>query len=58
MLSHGKGPKDVLVRRYPRWKGGKRELVPTALRSVSPKLSHRKSSKQLDFGFEQPGTAR
>jgi hypothetical protein len=58
MQTHGKGPKDVLVRLYARWKRGKRELVPMALRSVSPKLSHRKSSKQLDFGFDQPGVAR
>jgi len=58
MRSHGKGPKDVLVRRYPRWKRGRRELVSMALRSISPKLSHRKSNKQMDFGFEQPGMAR
>lgn len=51
MSHHGKGPKDVLVRRYPRWKRGRRERVAQALRSASHKLSHRKTSKQLAFAF-------
>jgi hypothetical protein len=36
---------------YPRWKGGKREEVRSALRSASYPLSLRKSKDQLVFGF-------
>lgn len=55
MRNHGKGPKDVLVKRYPRWKDGKRGEVRSALRSISPPLSQRKSKDQLVFGFYQSG---
>lgn len=57
MRHHGKGPKDVLVKRYPRWKDGKRKEVRSALRSIAPPLSLRKSKDQLVFGFYQSGRA-
>jgi hypothetical protein len=57
MLKHGKGPKDVLVKRYPRWKRGKREEVRTALRGSWHPLSLRTSKNQLAFGFYQSGRA-
>ena len=57
MRKHGKGPKDVLVKRYPRWKDGKREEVRTALRSAAYPLSLWKSKDQLVFGFYQTGRA-
>jgi hypothetical protein len=52
MVSHGRGPKDVLVKRYPRWRDGKRHWVQQALRSNRSFLSLRKSKDQFDFGFD------
>jgi hypothetical protein len=57
MHNHGKGPKDVLVKSYPRWKAGKRERVRTALRASWHRLRLRASDDQLVFGFYQSGTA-
>lgn len=57
MSKHGKGPKDVLVKRYSRWKDGKREEVRTALRGSWHPLSLRKSKDQLVLGFYQSGKA-
>jgi hypothetical protein len=51
------GSKEVLVKRYPRWKGGKRE-VRSALRLASYPLGLRKSKDQLVFKFYQTGRAR
>ena len=51
MSHHGKGPKDVFVRSYPRWVRGRRKRVSKAFRSASHKLGHRKSREQLSFGF-------
>jgi hypothetical protein len=56
MLNHGKGPKDVLVKRYPRWKRGKREQVRSALRASWHRLKLRNSKDQLVFGFYQSAT--
>jgi hypothetical protein len=56
MQNHGKGPKDVLVRSYPRWKAGKREWVRSALRASWHRLSLRDSKDQLVFGFYQTAT--
>jgi len=52
MHKHGRGPKDVLVKRYPRWRDGKRERVPTAPRSNRLSLSLRQSKDQLSFDFD------
>jgi hypothetical protein len=57
MHYHGKGPKDVLVKAYPRWKAGKREWVRQAHRSSWHRLSLRDSEDQLVFGFYQSGGA-
>jgi hypothetical protein len=56
MRKHGKGPKDVLVKSYPRWKAGKRERVSKALRASWHRLSLRDSKDQLVFGFYQSAT--
>lgn len=56
MPKHGKGPKDVLVKRYPRWRRGKREQVQSALRASWHRLSLRNSKDQLVFGFYQSAT--
>lgn len=58
MPTHGKGPKDVLYRNYGRWQRGKYQRIPSGVRGSDHKLSLRKSSRQLDFGFERPGSAR
>jgi hypothetical protein len=47
----GKGPKDVFVGAYPRWKRGRRERVSQHTRGTSHKLGFRASPFQLDFGF-------
>jgi len=52
MWKHGKGPKDVLVKRYGRWSRGKREEVQQALRSNRMVLSLRRSKDQLSFCFD------
>lgn len=51
MSLHGKGPKDVLVRTYRRWRHGKMERVRQALRSASHKMALRWSEDQLVLGF-------
>jgi hypothetical protein len=53
MPKHGKAPKDVLVKRYPRWKRGKREEVRSAFRASWYPLSLRHSKDQSFFGFYQ-----
>jgi hypothetical protein len=58
MHHHGKGPKLVFVRRHPRWLRGKRKHVEEFRRGHDHPLGHRKTNKQLDFGFEtrpEPG---
>jgi hypothetical protein len=57
MHHHGKGPKDVLVKAYPRWKKGNREWVRQALRASWHPLSLRDSKDQLVFEFYRSGTA-
>jgi hypothetical protein len=52
MHNHGKGPKLVRVRRYPRWLRGRREYVDEFRRGHDHKLGHRKTNKQLRFDFE------
>jgi hypothetical protein len=51
MATYGKGPKDVLVKSYARWKAGKRERVSQAFRASWHRLSLRASDDQLVFGF-------
>jgi hypothetical protein len=51
VTTHGKGPKDVFVKAYRRWKAGKREWVRYARRSSWHPDSLRDSPDQLDFGF-------
>ena len=51
MRKRGQGPKDILVQKYRRWRRGKLERVPTALRSNSHKLALRRSKDQLSLGF-------
>lgn len=48
---HGRGPKDVFVRKYGRWRFGRYEHVRDAHRAASNRLSLRQSPNQLDFGF-------
>ncbi|ACF03387.1 hypothetical protein Rpal_4898 [Rhodopseudomonas palustris TIE-1] len=48
---HGKGPRDVFVRSYPRWRNGKRHTVLSGRRSNRLTTSLRRSKDQLDFGF-------
>lgn len=52
MHKHGRGPKDVLVKRYNRWRRGKRHEVPQSRRSNRIVLSLRASKDQLTFGFD------
>jgi len=51
MVTHGKGPKWVLVKRYPRWVRGARSYVESHFRGYTPPLFFRESPLQLDFGF-------
>jgi hypothetical protein len=48
---HGRGPKDVFVRQYGRWREGRYERVRDAHRGHSHRMSLRHSPDQLDFGF-------
>ena len=56
MVTHGKAPKDVLVKSYARWKAGKRERVRKAFRASWHRLSLQASDDQLVFGFYQSAT--
>lgn len=47
---HGRGPKDVFVPTYSRWKEVKREKVRDAHCSKWTRLSVRASKDQLDLG--------
>jgi hypothetical protein len=51
MLTHGKGPKDILVGSYARWINGQRYPVRHYLKGMTHKLSDRGSDSQMDFGF-------
>jgi hypothetical protein len=50
-MRRGRGPRDVLVRKYPRWVKGRRKRVGTHVRGIDPKLSVRKTPEQLDLGL-------
>ena len=52
MRKHGRGPKDVLVHKYRRWRRGKFERVAQALRSASHKMALRRSKDQLSLGLQ------
>jgi hypothetical protein len=58
MHTHGKGPRDVLVKGYGRWQRGRFRRVRDSLRGIRPKLSIRPSRHQLKLGFDPPGVAR
>jgi len=58
MHKHGKGPKDVLVRKHAKWMRGRRIRIETSIRGAGHKLGFRRVPFQLDFGFERPGMAR
>ena len=49
MFTHGKGPKDVFVRSYGRWRYGRYERVGYARRGSQHRLSLRLSPDQLTF---------
>ena len=49
--THGKGPKDVFVPSYGRWRDGRYHRVRDALRGHDHRMSLRPSPDQLDFGF-------
>lgn len=49
--THGKGPKDVFVRKYGRWRFGRYERVRDAHRGSRHQMSLHHSPDQLDFGF-------
>lgn len=49
MRNHGKGPKIVLVPKYPRWVRGYRKRVGTHVRGQDPKQPKRKSKLQLEL---------
>lgn len=51
MHHHGKGPKDVLVRSYARWRRGKRQTVRMAHRAAWHRLRLRDSPDQFAFDF-------
>lgn len=51
MRNHGRGPKDVLVRGYLRWRRGKIEWVRVALRSISPPAPRGSLEDQLSLGL-------
>lgn len=51
MVTHGEGPKDVLVRSYGRWRRGRYERVRSASRGSWHRLRLRFSPHQLHFGF-------
>jgi hypothetical protein len=51
MVTHGKGPKFIYVRKYARWVRGVRRSVEGHLRGWTPPLYFRESDLQLDFGF-------
>lgn len=50
-MAHGKGPKDVFVRSYGRWRRGRYERVCSAHRGSWHQVSLNPSPDQLDFGF-------
>lgn len=56
MRKHGKGPRDVLVSNYRRWRRGKLERVRRALRSANHKMALRRSKDQLSLGLECRGS--
>jgi hypothetical protein len=55
MRIHGKGPRRVLVKRYPRWEKGYRKYVAKHCRGLTPLLSVRPTPKQLVLDLEGPG---
>jgi hypothetical protein len=57
MPKHGKGPKDVLVRKHARWVKGERKRVGSHKRGADPIPASKLSDLQFAFGFDQPGTA-
>jgi hypothetical protein len=52
MVTHGKGPRLVLVKTYGRWQRGHFRRVKTFIRGLGRKLSLRSSTRQLCFGFD------
>lgn len=59
MRKPGRGPRDVLVRKYRRWRDGKLQRVKTSTRGIDPALAVRSSKLQLKLGLEDPpGSAR
>jgi hypothetical protein len=54
MRKGGRGPRDVLVRKYPRWRDGKRQTVKKALRGKDHALSVRASRLQLKLDLKDP----
>lgn len=58
MRNRGKGPKDVFVRKYPRWVKGERKRVGNHKRGADANPALRPSELQLDFGFDPSGSAR
>jgi hypothetical protein len=51
MSHHGKGPKDVFVRSYRRWRKGRYQRVCDAHRGSWHRIRLRLSTEQLHFGF-------
>ncbi len=51
METHGRGPKDVWVRRYLRWRFGRLEWVCEARRSNNPQAPRGDLEDQLTFGL-------
>lgn len=51
MVEHGKGPKDVFVRPYGRWRKGRYERVRSAYRGSWHRMRLCLSPEQLHFGF-------
>lgn len=49
MTNHGGRPRDVLVRRYRRWRHGKLETVREALRSNHPRQAKLLDEQQLSL---------
>lgn len=51
METHGRGPKDIFVRGYPRWRHGKLEWVRAAHRSNDPPPALKPSPEQMPLSL-------
>lgn len=53
-MARRKSPRNVYVKRYPRWVKGKRKHVSDSVRGEDHKLAVRKTARQLKLDLEKP----